>query len=149
MGRPLQWRGGAHDACGRPPVGGPGGDRRLGMVATAAVAVRDPARGGPFLPCPLHTVTGWWCPLCGATRGVHAMLHLDVAAALSACAADRRGAPAAAVGVGGVGLPAVGGPTIASPWRLPRWCGLAGLAALVAFGVARNLPWAPAAALAP
>jgi hypothetical protein len=25
--------------------------------------------------CPLHAVTGWWCPLCGATRATWALLH--------------------------------------------------------------------------
>jgi len=25
--------------------------------------------------CPLHAMTGWWCPLCGGTRAVHAVLH--------------------------------------------------------------------------
>lgn len=34
------------------------------------------------IPCPLHAATGWWCPACGATRGMRALLDGDVAAAL-------------------------------------------------------------------
>jgi hypothetical protein len=32
--------------------------------------------------CPLHAATGLWCPLCGATRATHALLHGDLPAAL-------------------------------------------------------------------
>ncbi|MGI8664678.1 MAG: DUF2752 domain-containing protein [Jatrophihabitans sp.] len=32
--------------------------------------------------CPLHALTGWSCPLCGATRATYAMLHGDLATAL-------------------------------------------------------------------
>jgi hypothetical protein len=32
--------------------------------------------------CPLHAATGLWCPLCGATRATHALLHGDVSTAL-------------------------------------------------------------------
>jgi hypothetical protein len=36
-----------------------------------------------LLDCPLHTVTGLWCPFCGGLRAVAALTHLDLAAALS------------------------------------------------------------------
>jgi hypothetical protein len=32
--------------------------------------------------CPLHAVIGLWCPLCGATRATHALLHGDVLTAV-------------------------------------------------------------------
>lgn len=58
-------------------------------VAFAAVAVAalpalyriDPTTTHVPL-CPLHAATGLWCPLCGATRAVHALLHADLPAAL-------------------------------------------------------------------
>jgi hypothetical protein len=41
----------------------------------------DPAAGGLFPPCLLSWATGWSCPGCGGLRGMHALLHGDVAAA--------------------------------------------------------------------
>jgi len=32
--------------------------------------------------CPLHAMTGLWCPFCGCTRAVHALVHADLATAL-------------------------------------------------------------------
>ncbi len=49
------------------------------LHATGGYAV---APGG-LLSCPLHTVTGLWCPFCGGLRCVAALTHGDVAAALS------------------------------------------------------------------
>ena len=31
--------------------------------------------------CPFHAITGWWCPGCGGTRAMLALLHGDVAGA--------------------------------------------------------------------
>jgi hypothetical protein len=48
------------------------------VVATAAVAP-SVTRYGP--PCPFHSMTGFDCPGCGATRAVIALARGDVAAA--------------------------------------------------------------------
>jgi len=48
--------------------------------------------------CPLHAATGLWCPLCGATRATHAILHGDVAAGLHDNALYVVGAPFVLVG---------------------------------------------------
>lgn len=32
--------------------------------------------------CPLHAMTGLWCPICGATRATYALLHGDLLTAL-------------------------------------------------------------------
>ena len=32
--------------------------------------------------CPFHAVTGWYCPGCGGTRALGALLHGDLAGAL-------------------------------------------------------------------
>lgn len=41
------------------------------------------ARTGLGLPCPLRSLTGWECPLCGATRMGSALLHGDLASAFA------------------------------------------------------------------
>jgi hypothetical protein len=52
------------------------------VVAAVWVWARDPSTSGGFLSCPFHAVTGLDCPGCGTTRGMHDLLHGDVAAAL-------------------------------------------------------------------
>lgn len=52
-----------------------------GAAAVAATYFIDPNTTRIPL-CPLHAVTGLWCPMCGATRATHALLHGDVVTAL-------------------------------------------------------------------
>lgn len=113
----------------------------LGLGYVALVAVRDPAAGGPFLTCPFHLATGLWCPTCGATRGTHQLLRGDVVAALSACAPLALLLPLLAYGWATWLVPSLPGVD-----RIPRRWWFAAVAALVAYGVARNLP---GSALAP
>lgn len=40
----------------------------------------DPnAKTGFYLPCFIHFTTGFYCPSCGNTRALHALVHLDFA----------------------------------------------------------------------
>jgi Protein of unknown function (DUF2752) len=56
--------------------------RIVGAAMLAAAAIR-PAIPFEFVPpCPLRTVTGIPCPMCGMTRGVTALVHGDFAHAL-------------------------------------------------------------------
>lgn len=41
----------------------------------------EPGRSGFFPGCPFRAVTGFTCPGCGSTRGLHCLLHGDVIAA--------------------------------------------------------------------
>jgi len=52
------------------------------MLAAATVLGSVP--GHPGLPCPLRTLTGVPCPLCGMTTSVEATLHGQVGRALAA-----------------------------------------------------------------
>jgi hypothetical protein len=86
--------------------------------------------------CPLHELTGLWCPFCGCTRASHALLHAQPATALTDNALFVVALPLLAVFwwrwfVSDPGL-------AARP--LPRPVLWAGLALLLAFGVLRNLP---------
>ena len=59
----------------------------VGFVLLAGVLLPlyflDPAGSAVFPPCPLHRVTGFYCPGCGSTRAIHSLLRGDLAGALS------------------------------------------------------------------
>ena len=55
-----------------------------GLAGAALLWHADPNAPGSLLPpCPFATLTGLFCPGCGATRALHALLHLDVAGAFA------------------------------------------------------------------
>src|SRR2546421_12109023 len=41
----------------------------------------EPGKSGFFPVCPFRALTGFTCPGCGSTRGLHRLLHGDVVAA--------------------------------------------------------------------
>ncbi|HVJ39165.1 MAG TPA: DUF2752 domain-containing protein [Stenotrophomonas sp.] len=125
------------------------------MVAAVPTAVTgtwllyrfDPnVAGSPFLPCLFRTLTGFYCPGCGMTRALHALVHLDLVTAL-------RMNPLLIVGLATVpGLVAWKAgwrarwfaPVVSVMSRPNFW-----LVLLPAYWIARNLPWFPFTALAP
>ena len=58
--------------------------RWVGAGALAVAALLPVLPGEPGLPCPLRTITGVPCPLCGMTTSVVAAVHGNVADALAA-----------------------------------------------------------------
>ena len=118
-----------------------------GLAGVLLLRQVDPTRPGSGLPpCPFHSVTGLYCPGCGATRALHALVHFDVAGALAMNPLLVLALPFVALLLADVagGLPA--------RWQARHWKVLdarpwAVLA--IAFWVGRNLPWPPFAWLAP
>jgi hypothetical protein len=54
----------------------------LSLAAGAAyLFIFEPGKTGFFPACPFRTLTGFTCPGCGSTRGLHRLLHGDVVGA--------------------------------------------------------------------
>ena len=117
-----------------------------GLVVVAAV---DPAERGSYLRCPLHAMTGLWCPGCGATRATHRVLHGDILGALGANLFLPVFAALIVLGWLTWFLPTLGRRPPQLLARAPAWAWAVLGGALLTFGVIRNLPFAVTRALAP
>jgi hypothetical protein len=124
----------------------------MALAATGAMAfwvlrTFDPGAAGNLFPkCMFHTLTGYWCIGCGLTRGMHALAHGDVVRAFS-----MNPLMMALLALTPVMLSWHWGwkPRLFRPLMSllaePRFW----LILLPAYGIARNLPWAPFRWLAP
>jgi hypothetical protein len=106
-----------------------------GCVALGVVGLVDPSRHALAPPCPLRSLTGLDCPLCGATRATHALLQGDVVRALDLNALYVLALPVLAVLVAWWAWTGRAAPV--TERRAVRW---AVVVLVVAFAVARNLP---------
>ena len=102
--------------------------------------------GNPFLACVFNKLTGFYCPGCGLTRAMHALVHFDLPRAIRMNAFFILSTPLVALLVWRVyhPLPAMLEAAIrplANPWP---W-----VIAVPMFAVLRNLPWYPFYLLAP
>ena len=112
----------------------------LGVLAAGVWLLRtfDPGAAGSLFPsCLFHDLTGWYCPGCGMTRALHALVHFDLVRAFAMNAVLVSSLPLlAAMALQGVAqralLPAAVS-RVAFNGRV--WIGV-----LLVFGVARNLP---------
>jgi hypothetical protein len=50
-------------------------------VGTIYLFIFEPGKSGFFPVCPFRALTGFTCPGCGSTRGLHRLLHGDVVTA--------------------------------------------------------------------
>jgi hypothetical protein len=117
------------------------------VVATLVLRRVDPnVPGNPLPACPFYALTGLYCPGCGSTRCLHALVHLDLAHAMATNPLLVVALPLLAI----MALNAAGlrmrvlAPllkTLADP-RLWLWL-------LLGYAVLRNLPWYPFTLLAP
>jgi len=119
-------------------------------LAAAGIAVLwrvDPNQAGSPLPaCPMHAFTGLYCPGCGATRAMHALVHGDFAQAMAMNPAFTLALPLLVLLLLNAltTLPPV---LAAAAQRISDarvWA-----VAVIGFAVLRNLPWYPFNLLAP
>ena len=114
----------------------------VGCAALAVVSFVDPSERTLTPPCPLRALTGLDCPLCGATRATHALVHGHLATALDFNALYVVALPAMLV----VGLLWLVRGRLPSVVRQARAAWVL-LSVGVAFAVVRNLPMEPFAVL--
>jgi hypothetical protein len=139
----------------RSPTGGLGRAAPIAAclaVGAAGLLVRhdDPGAPGSHFPsCAFHSATGLWCPGCGLTRGVHALLNGDIGAAF----ASNIFTPVAIIAIVWLLISwtrlAWGRAPLRLPHRVERWLMFGGPAVVFAYGLLRNLPVAPLRSLAP
>lgn len=119
-----------------------------GAGVTAALLSRlDPnAADSGLPPCPFHALTRLYCPGCGSTRALHALLRGDVAQAMAMNPMLVVALPVLAL----MALNAAGWKPQGSE-RLWRSIGSpkSWLLVLLAYWLLRNLPWWPFSWLAP
>ena len=120
------------------------------LLVTGLVLLRvyNPATSTLFPPCPLHYLTGWYCPGCGSLRAIHQLLQGNVRAAWAMNPLSMLLFPFLAYGLAREGISYLRGqpsPQFAVPGEWIR-----GLCALIIlFGIVRNLPFHPFDLLAP
>jgi hypothetical protein len=123
----------------------------LAAVAGAAVLFAfDPAGGGFYPPCLLHRCTGLHCPGCGTTRGLHALLHGRVWAAVRYNPLTVLALPFLALAFVNSAVRLYSRDGTPRPVRsLPPRMGWVVLWLVLAFAVCRNIPFEPFNWLAP
>jgi hypothetical protein len=124
----------------------------IAVLAIAALIVIllfqfDPNQAGnPLPPCPSRWLTGLYCPGCGATRALHALLHGNIEKAFSMNP------------VFVLAMPVVVLLLLHQITKLPMWLVMTAKFfsdarpwawLLISFAVLRNLPWYPFNLLAP
>ncbi|HEY1139848.1 MAG TPA: DUF2752 domain-containing protein [Lysobacter sp.] len=112
----------------------------VGVLALGVWLLRtfDPGAAGSLFPsCLFHDLTGWYCPGCGITRALHALVHFDLVRAFAMNALLVVCLPLLAVmalqGLTRHALLPAAVSRVAFNGRV--WIG-----ALLVFGIARNLP---------
>lgn len=117
-------------------------------VAVGMLGVFDPATSGIFPPCPVRYLTGWYCPGCGSLRAIHQLLHGNLWAAWAMNPLTVVLLPFLAYGLASFARFEVRGQGLPQPFLRGVWI-RALCAAIILFGIARNLPLYPFDLLAP
>lgn len=106
-------------------------------IAGAATLYRFPPQEYPFYPrCPFFALTHHYCPGCGATRALSALLHGHLSAALHFNAAVALLFPMALAYFASIYWTALREDRLEWP-QLPNWTWQVALASTAVFGIAR------------
>jgi hypothetical protein len=117
-------------------------------VGTVLLGIFDPATSGLFPPCPLRYLTGWYCPGCGSLRAIHQLLYGNLRAAWAMNPLTVVLLPFLTYGLASSALLELRGHGLPQPFLRAVWI-RALCAAIILFGIARNLPMRPFDLLAP
>lgn len=125
----------------------------LAMLTACALAVImlrlfDPATSGIFPPCPVHYLTGWYCPGCGSLRAIHQLLQGNLRAAWALNPLTLILLPFLSYDLVSTALLELRGHGLPQPFLRANWI-RALCVAIILFGIARNLPMYPFDLLAP
>lgn len=118
------------------------------LAAIAVLEVFDPATSGVFPPCPLRYVTGWYCPGCGSLRALHQLLHGNLRQAWALNPLTVLLLPFLVYGLASYAVFEIRGRHLPRVFLRAAWI-QALCAAIILFGIARNIPLQPFAWLAP
>jgi hypothetical protein len=122
------------------------------MVAVAGAGLLfavDPSTSNVYLPCPFHQFTGLFCPGCGSTRATHHLLHGRLGTAFGYNPLLVVALPFVVYGVAQSARRWVRAEVPPPASRRQGWWVWALLVVVLAFAVARNLPWEPVRWMAP
>src|ERR1700722_13162579 len=112
------------------------------------LGVFDPATSGVFPPCPVHFLTGWYCPGCGSLRAIRHLLLGGLRAALALNPLTVVLLPFLTYGLASFALFEIRGRCLPQPFLRAGWIRALG-AAIILFGIVRNLPLHPFELLVP
>src|SRR6202021_3802081 len=111
-------------------------------AGVAMLRVFDPATSGIFPPCPVHYLTGWYCPGCGSLRAIHQLLHGNLRAAWGLNPLTVVLVPFVTYGLASSALFEIRGQGLPQPFFRPVL--IQGLCAgIMLFGIGRNSPGLP------
>ena len=119
----------------------------LAVAGTILLRLHDPnAADSPFAPCIFHALSGFWCPGCGITRALHAIVHGDIARAFTMNPLATLLIPFGALAFAWAGgwRPAWAAPIIQFLSKPMLWVVL-----IPTYWIARNLPWPVLSWMAP
>jgi len=117
-------------------------------VAVFMLRAFDPASSGVFPPCPVHYLTGWYCPGCGSLRAVHQLLLGNLQAAWAMNPLTIMLLPFVSYGLASHALTQIRGKGLPGIFIPAIWI-RALCAVILLFGILRNVPLPPFDLLAP